>query len=67
VLNTLNRARFTVAVDSFIKTGRSQISVLNFSGKCKNASRIIYMATALIICTSKAALTSELVPKAKSK
>jgi len=23
VLNTLNRARFTVAVDSFIKTGRS--------------------------------------------
>jgi len=26
VLNTLNRARFTVAVDSFIKTGMSTLS-----------------------------------------
>jgi hypothetical protein len=28
VLNTLNRARFTVAVDSFIKTGESKTSLL---------------------------------------
>lgn len=30
MLNTLNRARFTVAVDSFIKTGKSEIYALIF-------------------------------------
>ena len=69
MLNTLNRARFTVAVDSFIKTGKSHILALIFfryyaldcSRKCKHTSRIVYMDKPLIFIsyinvTSKASL-----------